>query len=139
MSQPNEGLSNLLHEARRFGPSKEFAAAANYSASTYDEAAADRLAFWEGQARPVDWESEWSQALDWSNAPFAKWFVGGTLNASVNCVDRHVTAGRGDKIAIHFEGEPGDTRSITYAELAVEVAKAANALTELGINAGDRV
>jgi acetyl-CoA synthetase len=139
MSQPNEGLSNLLHEARRFGPSEEFAAAANYTAAAYDQAAADRLAFWEAQARRLDWDSEWSQALDWSKAPFARWFVGGTLNASVNCVDRHVTAGRGDKIAIHFEGEPGDTRAISYSELRGLVCRAANALTALGITKGDRV
>jgi acetyl-CoA synthetase len=133
------GLSNLLHEERRFAPSPEFAAAANYSAAAYDQAAADRLAFWDVQARRLDWESEWTETLDWSAAPFAKWFVGGRLNASVNCVDRHVAAGRGDKVAIHFEGEPGDTRTVTYADLGVLVAQAANALTSLGVAKGDRV
>jgi acetyl-CoA synthetase len=133
------GLSNLLHEERRFPPTPEFAAAANYSTDAYESAATDRLAFWDTQARRLDWTREWTETLDWSGAPFAKWFVGGTLNASVNCVDRHVAAGRGDKVAIHFEGEPGDTRSITYAELAVLVAQAAHALTELGVQAGDRV
>jgi acetyl-CoA synthetase len=139
MTEPNEGLSNLLHEERRFPPSDEFAAAANYTAAAYDEAAADRLAFWDVQARRLDWATPWTQTLEWSNAPFAKWFVGGTLNASVNCVDRHVAAGRGDRVAIHFEGEPGDARSITYAELASLVAQTANALTALGVGKGDRV
>ena len=77
--------------------------------------------------------------LDWSDAPFAKWFVGGRLNATVNCLDRHVDDGHGDQVAIHFEGEPGDTRTVTYADLLREVSKAANALTELGVRAGDRV
>jgi acetyl-CoA synthetase len=133
------GLSNLLHEERRFPPTPEFAAVANYSADAYESAAKDRLAFWDTQARRLDWHREWTETLDWSAAPFAQWFVGGTLNASVNCVDRHVAAGRGDRVAIHFEGEPGDTRSITYAELAVLVAQAAHALTELGVRTGDRV
>jgi len=138
-SDSNSGLSNLLHEDRRFPPSEEFAASANYTAEAYEQAAADRLGFWEAQARRLDWDTEWTQALDWSNAPFAKWFVGGRLNAAVNCVDRHVRAGRGEKVALHFEGEPGDTRTVTYAELQRLVCQAANALTELGIGAGDRV
>jgi acetyl-CoA synthetase len=139
MTEPNEGLSNLLHEERRFPPSDSFAAAANYHADAYEQAAADRLGFWDIQAHRLDWATPWTQTLDWSNAPFAKWFVGGTLNASVNCVDRHVAAGRGDKVAIHFEGEPGDARSITYGELAELVAQAAHALTALGVSKGDRV
>ncbi|HEX4727437.1 MAG TPA: acetate--CoA ligase, partial [Jatrophihabitans sp.] len=139
MTENTEGLSNLLHEDRRFPPSAEFAAAANVGEGDYAEAAADRLAYWETQARRLDWVQEWSQTLDWSNPPFAKWFVGGTLNASVNCVDRHVAAGRGDKVAIHFEGEPGDSRTVSYAELKDLVCQAANALTELGIGQGDRV
>ena len=81
---------------------------------------------------------KWDQVLDW-DAPFAKWFVGGKLNVAVNCVDRHVEAGHGEQVAIHWEGEPGDSRTITYAELQREVCKAANALTELGVQAGDRV
>jgi acetyl-CoA synthetase len=139
MTEPNEGLSNLLHEERRFPPSESFAAAANYHADAYEQAAADRLGFWDIQAHRLDWATPWTQTLDWSNAPFAKWFVGGTLNASVNCVDRHVAAGRGDKVAIHFEGEPGDARSITYGELAGLVSQAAHALTALGVGKGDRV
>ncbi|MEO6703298.1 MAG: acetate--CoA ligase [Jatrophihabitantaceae bacterium] len=139
MSESTEGLSNLLREDRRFPPSAEFAAAANVQAGAYDEASTDRLAFWDSQARRLDWASEWSQTLDWSGAPFAKWFVGGTLNASVNCVDRHVDAGNGDRVAIHFEGEPGDTRTVTYQQLKDLVCQAANALTDLGVSAGDRI
>ena len=83
--------------------------------------------------RTADLEQKWSQGLDWSDKPFAKWFVGGSLNVAYNCVDRHVESGHGDQVAYHWEGEPGDTRSITYAELKDEVCKAANALTELGV------
>jgi acetyl-CoA synthetase len=139
MTESTEGLSNLLHEERRFPPSPEFAAAANLRADAYDAAAADRLGFWEQQARRLDWAGEWTEVLDWSKAPVARWFVGGSLNASVNCVDRHVAAGRGDKVAIHFEGEPGDTRTVTYAQLHELVCQAANALTGLGVGQGDRV
>ncbi|MCW2527502.1 MAG: acetyl-CoA synthetase, partial [Pseudonocardiales bacterium] len=135
---PSENLSNLLHEERRFPPSAEFAAQANLSASAYDEASTDRLAFWAKQAAELEWATPWATVLE-LDVPFAKWFLGGTLNASVNCVDRHVIAGNGDRVAIHFEGEPGDTRSITYAELQDEVCRAANALTALGVVAGDRV
>ncbi|HEX5994767.1 MAG TPA: acetate--CoA ligase [Jiangellales bacterium] len=136
----SEALSNLLHEDRRFSPSEEFARQANVTAREYDEADADRLAFWARQARElITWDREWDEVLDWSNPPFAKWFVGGTLNAAYNCVDRHVEAGYGDQVAIHWEGEPGDTRTITYAELQREVARAANALTEVGVQKGDRV
>ncbi|HEU5266227.1 MAG TPA: acetate--CoA ligase [Jatrophihabitans sp.] len=134
-----ETLSNLSHEERRFPPSAEFAAAANVKADAYDEADQDRLAFWAKQARRLSWAQEWTDVLDWSDAPFAKWFVGGKLNVAYNCVDRHVEAGHGDQVAYHWEGEPGDTRSITYAQLKDEVCKAANALTELGVRTGDRV
>ncbi len=132
-------LSNLLHETRRFEPPAELAAAANVTAEAYEEAAKDRLAFWEQQARRLSWAKTWDQALDWSEAPFAKWFVGGTLNAAYNCVDRHVEAGNGDKVAYYWEGEPGDTRTITYAQLKDEVNRAANALLGLGVTKGDRV
>ncbi len=135
----DENLSNLLHEERRFPPSEEFAAQANATQSTYDAASTDRLAFWDDQAHRLQWETPWSETVDWSDAPFARWFVGGTLNVAVNCLDRHVAAGRGDRAAIHFEGEPGDTRTLTYADLQREVSQAANALTELGVRAGDRV
>ena len=133
----SEALSNLLHEERRFEPTPEFAAAANVKADAY-VAASDRLGFWEQQARRLQWATRWSDVLEW-NAPFARWFPGGTINAAVNCVDRHVAEGRGDRVAFHFEGEPGDTRTITYAQLLAQVCKAANALTALGVQKGDRV
>ncbi len=87
----------------------------------------------------MSWQTKPTQVLDWSNAPFAKWFADGSLNAAYNCLDRHVEAGNGDRVAFYFEGEPGDTRAITYAELAHEVKQAANALIELGVKTGDRV
>jgi acetyl-CoA synthetase len=135
----NPSLSNLLQEDRRFPPSDAFAQQANAQASMYETASIDPTSFWEEQARRLQWETPWTQALDWSEAPFARWFVGGTLNVAVNCVDRHVDAGLGDRVAIHFEGEPGDSRTITYADLQRDVAQAANALAELGVRAGDRV
>ena len=138
MSQEKDSLENLLSENRTFAPSAEFSAAANGKASLYKEAESDRLAFWAKQAEELTWNKKWDQVLDWQ-PPFAQWFVGGKINATVNALDRHVEAGRGDRIAFRFEGEPGDTRDITYAELLTEVKKAANALIELGITAGDRV
>jgi acetyl-CoA synthetase len=104
----------------------------------YDEAEKDRLAFWEKQAHQLQWDAPWTTVLDWK-VPFAKWFVGGKINASVNALDRHVAQGRGERVAFFFEGEPGDSRTITYAQLLTEVKKTANALTELGIKDGDRV
>lgn len=135
----NESLANLLKEERRFAPPAGLAAEANVTAEAYERAKADRLGFWAEQARRLSWETEPTETLDWSNPPFAKWFADGRLNVAYNCVDRHVENGLGDRVAIHFEGEPGDTRSITYAELQREVSKAANALIELGVQAGDRV
>ncbi|MFI9231115.1 MULTISPECIES: acetate--CoA ligase [Streptomyces] len=135
----NESLANLLKEERRFAPPAELAANANVTAEAYEQAAADRLGFWATQAKRLTWASEPTETLDWSNPPFAKWFADGKLNVAYNCVDRHVENGLGDRVAIHFEGEPGDTRAITYAELQREVSQAANALTELGVVAGDRV
>ncbi|HEX2074175.1 MAG TPA: acetate--CoA ligase [Geodermatophilus sp.] len=126
-------------ENRRFPAPEELAAQANVGPEVYEEASRDRLAFWEKQARRLTWAQEWDQVLDWSNPPFAKWFVGGKLNIAYNCLDRHVEAGHGDQVAYYWEGEPGDTRTITYAQLTQEVCKAANALTELGVRAGDRV
>ncbi len=139
MSQDHETLDNLLRENRTFPPSTEFADNSNITADLYTQADADRLGFWEQQARELDWDTDFTEVLDWSDAPFAKWFVGGTLNVAYNCVDRHVHAGFGDQVAIRFEGEPGDQRNITYRELMGEVSKAANALQELGVTAGDRV
>ncbi|MFJ9647945.1 acetyl-coenzyme A synthetase N-terminal domain-containing protein, partial [Streptomyces sp. NPDC101206] len=135
----NESLANLLREERRFAPPADLAAAANVTTAAYAQAEADRLGFWAEQARRLSWAVEPTETLDWTNPPFAKWFADGTLNVAYNCVDRHVEAGHGDRVAIHFEGEPGDSRAITYAELKDEVSRAANALTELGIGAGDRV
>jgi acetyl-CoA synthetase len=135
----NETLSNLLREERRFEPPAELAAHANVTSSDYDEAGKDRLAFWAKQAERITWAAPFTEVLDWSNPPFAKWFVGGKVNAAYNCVDRHVEAGKGDKVAYHWVGEPGDTRDITYAELKDEVSRAANALVELGVKTGDRV
>ncbi|HEY0700725.1 MAG TPA: acetate--CoA ligase, partial [Micromonospora sp.] len=135
----SETLANLLQETRTFPPPAELAAHANVTAEAYEEAAADRLGFWEKQARRLDWARDWDQVLDWSNPPFAKWFVGGQLNVAYNCLDRHLAAGRGDRVAIHWEGEPGDTRTITYADLHRMTCQAANALTGLGVTAGDRV
>jgi acetyl-CoA synthetase len=135
----SETLSNLLHENRKFPPPEEFASAANVKADAYDEANADRLAFWAKQAERLTWNTKWQDVLDWSEAPVAKWFVGGKLNVAYNCLDRHVEDGHGEQVAFHWEGEPGDTRTLTYAQLKDEVCKAANALTELGVSAGDRV
>jgi acetyl-CoA synthetase len=132
-------LSNLSQETRRFPPPDEFVRQANVHEDVYAEADADRLAFWAKRAERLTWETPFEQVLDWSDAPFAKWFVGGKLNVAVNCLDRHVAAGKGDRVAYYFEGEPGDTRTITYAELTEEVCQAANVLTDLGVKAGDRV
>jgi acetyl-CoA synthetase len=123
-----------------YPPAADFVAQANATAALYDEAERDRLAFWGEQANRLAWETPFTEVLDWSQPPFAKWFVGGKLNVAYNCVDRHVEAGHGDRVAIHWVGEPvDDQRSITYAQLKDEVSKAANALTDLGLVAGDRV
>ncbi|WP_067494626.1 acetate--CoA ligase [Actinoplanes sp. TFC3] len=135
----SETLENLYSETRQFPPPADLAANANVKAEAYDVASQDRPAYWEHQAKRLSWTKPWDTVLDWSNPPFAKWFVGGELNVAYNCVDRHVEAGLGDKVAIHWEGEPGDTRTITYADLLKLVSQAANTLTELGVGAGDRV
>ena len=136
MSQ--DQVENLLHEDRSFPPTAQFAAQANIKEDEYALAEADRIAFWESKAEFLKWDKRWHTVLDWQ-VPFSKWFVDGKLNASVNCLDRHIDEGRGDRVALFFEGEPGDTRTITYAQLLADVKKAANALTEIGIKAGDRV
>lgn len=139
-SGTGSAIDNLLHETRRFPPPIEVARDAAATAALYNEAAADRLAFWAARSRELlHWHRPFTKILDWSEAPFATWFDDGELNVSYNCLDRHVLAGHGDRIAIHWEGEPGDSRSITYAELTAEVKRAANLLTSLGIRAGDRV
>ena len=133
-----DSIENLSQENRLFPPSPAFAAQANAKPDLYAHADKDRLAFWEEQARELTWDKTWDQVLEW-NSPYAKWFIGGKINASVNALDRHVAAGRGQRIAFHFEGEPGDTRTITYSQMLEDVSQAAHALTELGISAGDRV
>ena len=131
-------LENLSHEDRSFPPSPEFVAQANATPALYESAKNDRLKFWETQAEQLHWDRKWDRVLDWQ-LPFAKWFIGGKINASYNCIDRHVIEGRGDRVAFYFEGEPGDTKVYTYKDMLREVSKAANALTELGIKSGDRV
>ncbi len=123
-----------------YPPADDFAAQANATAELCREAEKDRLAFWAKQAHRLSWETPFDEVLDWSEAPVAKWFVGGKLNVAYNCVDRHVEAGNGDRVAIRWEGErKDDSRDITYSDLLAQVSKAANALTDLGLVAGDRV
>jgi acetyl-CoA synthetase len=134
------GLENLSTEDRRFAPDTDFAGQANARPEGYAWANADPLGFWAEQARDLlTWSTPFHEVLDWSGAPVARWFADGRLNAAYNAVDRHVEAGHGDRVAIHFEGEPGDTRTLTYANLQREVSRAANALEALGVGTGDRV
>ncbi len=135
----SEALSALLHEDRRFAPPPAFVERANARPGIYEAAAADPEAWWAEQALAVTWDRHWDSLLEWRE-PFAKWFVGGRLNVCWNCVDRHVEAGLGSRVAYHWVGEPeGERRTITYADLQVLVSQAANALIELGVEAGDRV
>ena len=132
-------IENLLAERRTFPPDPAFSAQANAKADLYAEAEDDPEGFWERLARErIDWIEPFDTTLEW-DLPFAKWFTGGKLNITYNCVDRHVERGLGDKVAYHWIGEPGDTRTITFGDLKREVSKAANALVELGIRTGDRV
>ena len=133
-----EEISNLGNENRHFAPSVDFVAQANAKPELYAQADADYEGFWAAQADALVWEKKWDRVLEW-DLPFAKWFVGGKLNAAYNCIDRHVIEGRGDRVAFYFEGEPGDTRTLTYNDMLREVSKAANALIELGVKAGDRI
>ena len=128
MSEPT--IEDYYVEERTFPPSPEFVATALLSdTSHHDEAAAGLEAFWARQARELlTWDQDFHTTLEW-DLPFAQWFVGGTLNMTTNCLDRHVEAGRGDRIAYFWEGEPGDTREITYAELLDEVSRFANAVS----------
>ncbi|WP_061962995.1 acetate--CoA ligase [Demequina aurantiaca] len=132
-------LENLHTETRSFPPSPEFAAQANATSELYERASADLPEFWAEQARELHWDKPFTETLDWSDAPVARWFADGTLNACDNAVDRHVREGRGDRVAFHFEGEPGDTQTFTYADMQREVSKAANGLLSLGVTKGDRI
>lgn len=135
----NPELDDLLQETRVFEPPQIFKAQSNIkSISIYDEAKEDRVKFWEGCAAKLEWTKPWDKALQWDK-PFAKWFVGGQLNASANCLDRHIKDNLGKKIALFWEGENGDERQLTYEEVYLEVNKLANALKSLGIGKGDRV
>jgi acetyl-CoA synthetase len=139
MAESNPAIENLFSEARTFSPPDEFKARALVTdRSLHEQAERDLEGFWAEQARRLRWTRDWDRVLEW-DLPFAKWFVGGQLNVSDNCLDRHVEAGGGDKVAYHWVGEPGDTRAITYAELRDEVARFANALKSLGVRKGDRV
>jgi acetyl-CoA synthetase len=135
-----DAIESLLAEGRTFAPPDHFKKEALVTGvGAYDEAARDWEGFWARQAVDLlDWSKEWHTILEW-DLPFAKWFVGGTLNAASNCLDRHVADGHGDQVAYHWEGEPGDTRTITYAQLLDDVSRLANALLELGVRKGDRV
>ncbi|GAA1465324.1 acetate--CoA ligase [Microbacterium thalassium] len=133
-------IDHLLNETRHFAPSREFVAQAVAGADLYDRAKVDREGFWAEQARELlHWHKPFTEVLDWSNPPFAQWFADGELNVSYNCLDRHVEAGNGDRVALLWEGEPGDDRRVTYAELTDEVKRLANVLEGLGIGHGDRV
>lgn len=135
----NESLANLLKEERRFAPPPTWPRTPTSRRRRTNRPRLTGSA--SGPSRParLTWAKEPTETLDWSNPPFAKWFKDGTLNVAYNCVDRHVEAGNGDRVAIHFEGESGDSRALTYAQLKDEVSKAANALLELGVQKGDRV
>ncbi|MDO8391102.1 MAG: acetate--CoA ligase [Actinomycetota bacterium] len=140
MAEEHDTIDALLDEQRIFPPSADFKRQALVAdTSLYDEAAQDYQGFWARQAAElIDWDQEWHTICEWQ-LPFSKWFIGGKLNVSFNCLDRHVLAGKGDKVAFHWEGEPGDSRTVTYAGLLDEVQRFANVLKGLGVVAGDRV
>jgi acetyl-CoA synthetase len=139
MAESSPAIENLFSEGRTFPPSDEFKAEALVTdRSLHEQAERDLEGFWAEQAERLHWMKPWERVLDW-DLPFAKWFVGGRLNVSDNCLDRHVEAGGGDKVAYHWEGEPGDARTITYEELRDDVARFANALKSIGVRRGDRV
>ncbi len=132
-------IEALFLESRTIAPPEDFKAQALVTdTSLYDDANEDWQGFWAKQALALDWYDEWDTILEW-DLPFAKWFVGGTLNVSYNCLDRHVANGLGDRVAFHWEGEPGDSRTITYADLLDQVQKFANVLKGFGVQKGDRV
>lgn len=135
----DDRIARLVNPIETYPPSEEFVSGTSVPTDLRERAKADRLEFWAERARALQWQTPFTQILDWQDAPRARWFADGRLNAAVNAVDRHVAAGNGDRVAIHWEGEPGDTRTITYAELHRDVQQAANMLTTLGIGAGDVV
>jgi acetyl-CoA synthetase len=135
----DQELGQLL-EQETFPPPEEFRERAVVSdAWVFDAAEADPEGFWAQQAEALHWDRKWDQVLDWSNPPFAKWFLGGKLNVSYNCLDRHVEAGRGERVAFHWRGEEGEERDISYAQLHADVQRFANALKDRGIGPGDVV
>src|SRR5688572_2848574 len=139
MATETAALEALSFEERRFSPPPEFVDEANWEErSVYAEAERDLEGFWAKHAESFQWSKKWTSVLEW-DVPYAKWFSGGTLNISENCLDRHVKAGKGSKVAYHWEGEPGDTRTVTYADLLGMTQRCANALKELGVRKGDRV
>ncbi|MEC7409415.1 MAG: AMP-binding protein, partial [Planctomycetota bacterium] len=144
MTEPSGQIDHVLTENRSFPPPAEFTEKAVFSSmeqyeEVYRQAAEDRDGFWRNEANEhLHWFEPFDEVCQWE-APHAKWFVGGKTNASYNCLDRHVEAGRGDKVAILWEGEPGETRTLTYKELLTEVSKCAAALQDLGVGTGDVV
>jgi acetyl-CoA synthetase len=139
VTEPQQNIEDLLVEKRVFPPPPGFVEQAVVSdPAIYERAGQDPEAFWAEQAEQLVWSRPWDTVMEWT-PPFVKWFVGGTLNASVNCLDRHIEAGGGDKVAYHWEGEPGDTRTISYRDLLEEVCRLANGLRSLGVQKGDRV
>src|SRR5687767_6369632 len=138
MAEEERDLEVLLKDEERFEPPPEFAEQANVSdPKVYEEANADFEGWWEKWAKELDWFEPWQTVLDWSDPPRAKWFEEGKLNASHNCLDRHVEAGKGDKVAFHWVGEDGDEKDVTYAELLDETKRFANVLKSIGIGKGD--
>ena len=135
----SDAIENLSQDSRSFAPDAEFARAAVATLELYDQASTDRLGFWKSQAENLYWHKPFTETLDWTNAPFARWFADGKINVAYNCLDRHVEAGIGSRVALYFEGEPGDEQVYTYATLLAAVRKAANALADLGVGHGDRV
>jgi acetyl-CoA synthetase len=135
----SDAIENLSQDSRSFAPDAEFARAAVATSELYDQASTDRLGFWKSQAENLYWHKPFTETLDWTNAPFARWFADGKINVAYNCLDRHVEAGIGSRVALYFEGEPGDEQVYTYATLLAAVRKAANALADLGVGHGDRV
>ena len=139
MSDADQNIAALLSEERVFEPSEEFRSrAVVQDRAVYESAEADHESFWAEQADRLGWVKRWDTVMTWT-PPWVRWFEGGQLNASYNCLDRHVEAGGGDKVAYYWEGEPGEERAITYRELLDEVSRFANALKELGVRRGDRV